>query len=325
MTERRHLYRSRNALVGGVCAGIAERLDVDPVVARIFFVAFSVLTLGFGGFLYLALWAVLPKAPKRVRPVDVEPQLVHSDTFGVVDCRSARGRSAAAARLAQAQPYVSAAHLPPTPPSAARQGGALSPEVGEPGASMDVAGAEQLAGGNRESVTGAVLTRPSLLRICLALCAGCLLVTVGVSIAASAAIREIAWWQCWPLFFIVLGIVRMAVPAPGNASAAAFLLGVTLASAGLLLLPISVGIVAWDSLEAMTEGLWPLLVGAVALLAFGLHARSVTPVLVATLLVVMFCVLGLLLYAEPGTLRTVTLVTPLGREHQVFLPFTLFR
>ena len=117
----------------------------------------------------------------------------------------------------------------------------------------------------------------------------------------------------------------MAVPAPGNASAAAFLLGVTLASAGLLLLPISVGIVAWDSLEAMTEGLWPLLVGAVALLAFGLHARSVTPVLVATLLVVMFCVLGLLLYAEPGTLRTVTLVTPLGREYQVFLPFTLFR
>ena len=304
MTERRHLYRSRNALVGGVCAGIAERLDVDPVVTRIFFVAFSVLTLGFGGFLYLALWAVLPKAPKRVRPVDVEPQLVHSDTFGVVDCRSARGRSAAAARLAQAQPYVSAAHLPPTPPSAARQGGALSPEVGEPGASMDVAGAEQLAGDNRESVTGTALTRPSLLRICFALCAGCLLVTVGVSIAASAAIRGIAWWQCWPLFFIVLGIVRMA---------------------GLLLLPISVGIVAWDSLEAMTEGLWPLLVGAVALLAFGLHARSVTPVLVATLLVVMFCVLGLLLYAEPGTLRTVTLVTPLGREYQVFLPFTLFR
>ena len=190
---------------------------------------------------------------------------------------------------------------------------------------MDVAGAEQLTGGNRKSVTGAVLTRPSLLRICLALCAGCLLVTVGVSVAASAAIREIAWWQCWPLFFIVLGIVRMAVPAPGNASAAAFLLGVTLASAGLLLLPISVGIVAWDSLEAMTEGLWPLLVGAVALLAFGLHARSVTPVLVATLLVVMFCVLGLLMYAEPGTLRTVTLVTPLGREYQVFLPFTLFR
>ena len=307
MTERRHLYRSRNALVGGVCAGIAERLDVDPVVTRIFFVAFSVLTLGFGGFLYLALWAVLPKAPKRVRPVDVEPQLVHSDTFGVVDCRSARGRSAAAARLAQAQPYVSAAHLPPTPPSAARQGGALSPEVGELGASMDAADAEQLAGGNRESVTGAVLARPSLLRICLALCAGCLLVTVGVSIAASAAIREIAWWQCWPLFLIVLGIVRMAVPAPGNASAAAFLFGVTLASA------------------AMTEGLWPLLVGAVALLAFGLHARSVTPVLVATLLVVMFCALGLLLYAEPGTLRTVTLVTPLGREYQVFLPFTLFR
>ena len=31
MSRTRQLYRSRNALVGGVCAGIAERFDVDPL------------------------------------------------------------------------------------------------------------------------------------------------------------------------------------------------------------------------------------------------------------------------------------------------------
>lgn len=325
MTGKRHLYRSRNALVGGVCAGLAERLNIDPIVARIFFVAFSVLTLGLGGFFYLALWAALPKAPKRVRPVDVEPQLVHSDTFGVVDCRSARGRNAAAERMAQAQSYVSAAHLPPTPPCAARQGGALPADVAESGGLKEAAGVGRPAVGTQESVGPGKLCRPSLVRIFLALCAGSLLVSVGISLVASAAIREISWWQCWPLLLVVLGIVRMAVPAPGDACAAAFLLGVVLALAGFLLLPMSLGIVAWESLENMTEGLWPLLVGAVACLAFGLHERSAVPVLVAVLLVVMFCVLGLLLFTEPGPLRTVTLVTPLGREHQVFLPFTLFR
>ncbi len=35
VNRTRQLYRSRNALVGGVCAGIAERFDVDPLVVRI--------------------------------------------------------------------------------------------------------------------------------------------------------------------------------------------------------------------------------------------------------------------------------------------------
>lgn len=325
MTKERHLYRSRNALIGGVCAGIAERLNVDPVVTRILFVAFAVLTCGFAGFFYLALWAVLPKAPKRVKPVDVEPQLVHSDTFGVVDCRSARGKGAAYGRSALAQSYVSAAHLPPTPPCVARQNAADSLGDAEFAAQQEARSAEGLSAANGESGNEPEVSQPSLLGIFLALCAGSLLVSAGISVAVSGIVREVSWWQCWPLFLIVLGIVRMAVPAPSNARAAAFLLGITLLFAGLLLLPMSAGVVAWGSLEVMTEKLWPLLVGAVALLAIGLHERSSAPIIVAALLVAAFCALGLLLYAEPGLVRNLTFVTPLGREYRIYLPFTLLR
>ena len=108
MNPTRQLYRSRNALVGGVCAGIAERFDVDPLVVRILFLTFAVLTLGLAGLAYLVLWAVLPKRPMQVKPVKVEPDSVHSDTFGAVDCRRARG--AAMGRCGNAVPYVSAAH-----------------------------------------------------------------------------------------------------------------------------------------------------------------------------------------------------------------------
>ena len=119
MSRARQLYRSRNALVGGVCAGIAERFDVDPLVVRILFLTFAVLTLGLAGLAYLVLWAVLPKRPMQVKPVKVEPDSVHSDTFGAVDCRRARG--AAMGRCSNTVPYVSAAHLPPVPPAMAEK------------------------------------------------------------------------------------------------------------------------------------------------------------------------------------------------------------
>ena len=132
MNRTRQLYRSRNALVGGVCAGIAERFDVDPLVVRILFLTFAVLTLGLAGLAYLVLWAVLPKRPMQVKPVKVEPDSVHSDTFGAVDCRRARG--AAMGRCANAVSYVSAAHLPPVPPAMAEgarceQGPAMGADV----------------------------------------------------------------------------------------------------------------------------------------------------------------------------------------------------
>lgn len=329
MTKRRQMYRSRDALVGGVCAGMAEFFSVDPVVTRIFFVAFALLTFGFGGLLYLALWAVLPKAPKRVRPVDVEPQLVHSDTFGVVDCRSARRRNVANARYAQVASYVGAAHMPPVPPSVAQplgraegfaSGGADG--IAEEGGTSDV-GSSSAA--ERVSLDGACFCKPSAALIFVALFAGSLLISAGVSVAVSAFVRGVAWWQCWPVALVVLGIVRMAVPGHRRVRAATLLLGVLLLSAGLMLLPMSMGIVAWESLETMTERLWPLLVGAVACFAAGLHADRPVPVLVSALLILAFCVLGLILYAEPGPLRELAFVTPLGREYDIVLSFTRFR
>jgi signal transduction histidine kinase len=50
---------SDRALLGGVCAGIAHRLGVDPIVVRLAFVAAAVAG-GWGIPLYLAIWAFVP-------------------------------------------------------------------------------------------------------------------------------------------------------------------------------------------------------------------------------------------------------------------------
>lgn len=308
MSRARQLYRSRNALVGGVCAGIAERFDVDPLVVRILFLTFAVLTLGLAGLAYLVLWAVLPKRPMQVKPVKVEPDSVHSDTFGAVDCRRARG--AAMGRCSNTVPYVSAAHLPPVPPAMAEKVRCdQAPAMGLDAASV---GPRDVKAGEGDG--------PSTARIVLALVAGCLLASLGASFAVSGFLHGVAWWQCWPLALIVFGIVRIAVPGGEGERAQAFFLGVSVFAAGLTLLPMSMGFVSWTTLSKMFEYLWPLPALAAVLLAAGVYARRPFVIVAAAALVLLFCVLGFDLLFEPGPLRELSFGTPLGREYRFPLP-----
>jgi phage shock protein C len=60
----RQLRRSRSdRMLGGVCAGIAEYLRIDPVVVRVGFVVVAFLTWGVAALAYLAAWIVMPEAP----------------------------------------------------------------------------------------------------------------------------------------------------------------------------------------------------------------------------------------------------------------------
>jgi phage shock protein C len=56
------LTRSDNRIIGGVCAGIAERYGWKPRNVRIAFVLSGILP-GPQFVIYLVLWALLPKSP----------------------------------------------------------------------------------------------------------------------------------------------------------------------------------------------------------------------------------------------------------------------
>jgi phage shock protein PspC (stress-responsive transcriptional regulator) len=56
----RRLYRSaRDKKVGGVCAGVAYYLGIDPTIVRVVWLCFVLLG-GVGLFTYLLLWFILP-------------------------------------------------------------------------------------------------------------------------------------------------------------------------------------------------------------------------------------------------------------------------
>ena len=55
------LSRSNNKMIGGVCAGIADYLGLNPTIVRIVWVLMLFFA-GFGILLYLILWIIMPKA-----------------------------------------------------------------------------------------------------------------------------------------------------------------------------------------------------------------------------------------------------------------------
>ncbi|VUT26552.1 MAG: DNA-binding transcriptional activator PspC [Candidatus Methanolliviera sp. GoM_oil] len=62
MTKR--VYRSRKIkILGGVCGGIANYLDIDPVIVRLLW-AFLCLAGGFGAVAYAICWIVIPLEPE---------------------------------------------------------------------------------------------------------------------------------------------------------------------------------------------------------------------------------------------------------------------
>jgi len=57
----RRLRRSRNRMIGGVCAGIAEWLGWDVTLVRVLYVVLSLVSIAFPGtIVYIILWIVMP-------------------------------------------------------------------------------------------------------------------------------------------------------------------------------------------------------------------------------------------------------------------------
>lgn len=432
MAQHRQLQRSRDALVGGVCGGIARRLSIDPVVVRILAVLLTLATCGLAALVYAILWAALPLEPKKLDPLEVEPREVHSETYGAMDFESLRGRRVAprppsgprgVVTSRSRAPFVSTGHRPPEPPFAARlhaageeaatpagadtdavtaapdgadafaPGAATERHVAATATSSDaaaeVAAAVGASAGSSDVVDGPesaprseacatqpaaslvdndgaavaagapchgrrgrgggrgrggacasddphaemhaaarraqaarreralLLVEPSSIHIAAGLLAGGLVVFAVVSAIVASAVDEVSWWMCWPLLLVIFGITRMVVPAHAGWRMNGFTVGVVLFSVGLVMLPMSLGIIAWRTAGVMLARLWPVLLVSVVLFAAGGAARAPMLKLAGALAFVVFCLAGLATCAVPGSDPDLSVEVPSGREYRI--------
>lgn len=77
--ENKRLMRSRSdRMLAGVCGGLADYFNIDPVLIRLAFVLFEVFTAGAGGLLlYVILWAIMPEE-------SASPRTAHADAGSTV-------------------------------------------------------------------------------------------------------------------------------------------------------------------------------------------------------------------------------------------------
>ena len=72
----KRLYRSKkDRMLGGVCAGLGEHLDIDPTVIRLIWAVATVLSFGTGIIVYVLAWIIIPES-------DVEGALPSSAESG---------------------------------------------------------------------------------------------------------------------------------------------------------------------------------------------------------------------------------------------------
>jgi phage shock protein C len=65
----KRLYRSRKErILGGVCGGLGEHIDVDPSMIRLVWIIVTLLSLGTGLIVYLVAWIIIPESPDEPLP-----------------------------------------------------------------------------------------------------------------------------------------------------------------------------------------------------------------------------------------------------------------
>jgi phage shock protein C len=59
----KRLYRSKKeSMLGGICGGLAEYIDVDPSIIRLVFVVMLVFSMGLAILVYIAAWFIIPES-----------------------------------------------------------------------------------------------------------------------------------------------------------------------------------------------------------------------------------------------------------------------
>jgi len=75
MKTSKRLYRTRkpDKIIGGVCGGISEYFDVDPVFIRLLFVVIFLIVPHITSVAYIVAWIITPL--KKLELPEVDPEV----------------------------------------------------------------------------------------------------------------------------------------------------------------------------------------------------------------------------------------------------------
>ena len=237
----KRICRSCDAAIGGVCAGLAERYELDPIVVRILAVLIALLTAGLGVIAYIVLWVRLPRAPESDAPYEIRPESAESSAFGSVDCET--GRAANRSR--------------------SKQGGI------------------------------SFMAR-------FAIAAGLMLLFLAVAVGLSPLLPGTEWWEFWPLALVISGLCLIVIPIPTSFEAAWHALGIVVVSVAVMLLPMSLGVLSWETIPYAFSQAWLFLLVGLFMFSFGAYRGNDALIIASAFLVIAFCVYAITMCGVAG-------------------------
>lgn len=216
-------------MISGVCAGIAEYLDIDPTLVRLLAVILLVLGNAATLIVYIVLAIVVPEAPADDTP-RVEPP----------------GREVAAEAETDGGTSATAPPARPGDPSPASDDPPAAPPVPETPPAPERTGAKRT-----RHVSGGIT-------------AGLVLIAVGVIMLVARFVPEYGWWNLWPLIIVFAGVAQALTPGHDGWTIERFFDGLVTVTVGGVFLAITFGYVGWGVWWRVLS-LWPVLLVAIGL------------------------------------------------------------
>lgn len=284
MAEAKKLQRSGDEAIAGVCAGIADRFDVDPLVVRILAVLFVIVTFGLALPVYAVIWLVMPKRLDSSVPIDCAAYVPVGSAIPSAPCDGSQARSRGEA---------------PVPPVGFAIDGGRMVE------STPVQPVEESQ--DHPCATGGMT---GWSRFCVWM--GSVILALEVVAVFDIVVEGVMWWQLWPLAFAVAGFVLMFVPSSRGSRARRFSAGLSIVSVSVVVLLMTSGLIAWESAIVAVDKLWPVLFVVAGLLLMRVSLGNDMFDLAIALVVVVVCLAVLFVFAIPGPLEHAIINTPLG-------------
>lgn len=310
MAVAKKLYRSDDAVVAGVCAGLADCFDIDPAAMRILTVLMTASTFGLFALVYLSLWLILPKhvvmAPEPI------PYTVYASRLkdgppgqGPFADSSQEGKRGSSGKAPVPPVGFYAAH---GPEQGAHVGEGAPSSAVRPGCFAYVAPCSKTPTAD-ESEQASDRGLFDLARFCVWM-GLCVLFVVSV-VVLGVVTTDISWWRFWPVALVFAGFTLMTMPSL-SFRMVRFSVGFSLFSLGGIITLMSVGLLSWETATVAFSRLWPMafVIGGLAII--GLALREELFVLAVAICVFIACVIAATVFAVPGTLDSVAISIPFG-------------
>ena len=153
----------------------------------------------------------------------------------------------------------------------------------------------------------------------LAVAAGIMILFLVVALVLEPLVPGTKWWQFWPLGLLMIGLCFIIIPIKTHFEMFWHAIGIILTSAAAGLIPLSLGIMSWDTASYAFHQLWPILLVSFVVFTIGLVRGANVLMLIGAFAFVAFCLAGLMICNVPGDVEALFFHSPTGHLVRIAL------